>query len=134
MATPTGFSQMSGLSHRLSSQRKARSSSLQPVMLRMVDDFLILTPSRAAAEAVILRTMQGAVPSPDCPKAPAPSLHHARPCPALYHARVAAPPSQKTCLVFPGVSFVGTGSSRTKCVPLLQRLITSIPCNACRLP
>ena len=66
VATPTGFSQMSDLSLRLSSQGKTRCSSLQPVMLRMVDDFLILTPSRAAAEAVILRTMQGAVRPSGC--------------------------------------------------------------------
>ena len=66
-ATPTGFSQMSGLSCPLPSQRRARGGSLQPVMLRMVDDLLVLTPSRAAAEAVILRTMQGAPQPLDCP-------------------------------------------------------------------
>ena len=32
---------------------------LQPVMLRLVDDFLVLSPSRAAAEALVLRLMQG---------------------------------------------------------------------------
>ena len=84
VATPTGSSQMAGLSGRRSSHGKTRSSSLQPVMLRMVDDFLILTPSRAAAEAVILRTMQGAAPSPDCLGAHGSSLHRTGPCPALY--------------------------------------------------
>ena len=35
---------------------------LQPVMLRLVDDFLILSPSRAAAEALVSRIMQGVDP------------------------------------------------------------------------
>lgn len=32
------------------------------VLLRLVDDFLLVTPSRAAAEAIALRLMQGPAP------------------------------------------------------------------------
>ena len=136
VATPTGFSQMSGLLCRLSSGGKTKRSSLQAVMLRMVDDFLILTPSRAAAEAVILRTMQGVVPSLDCPAAPATLLHHTGPCPRLYQARVsggrAAPLSQRSCWVSPGATSIMIGRFRTTCVRSLVS-ISSITCNACRL-
>ncbi len=34
------------------------------VLLRLVDDFLIITPSRAAAEALALRLLQGVLPTP----------------------------------------------------------------------
>ena len=33
------------------------------VLLRLVDDFLLVTPSRAAAEAVALRMLQGDLPT-----------------------------------------------------------------------
>ena len=60
--TPTGFSQMSGLPSAPSAQGRTGTARLQPVMLRLVDDFLVLAPSRAAAAAIVSRIMQGADP------------------------------------------------------------------------
>lgn len=52
---------MSGLTGPPSSQGRRGAATLQPVMLRLVDDFLVLSPSRSAAEALVLRNMQGAL-------------------------------------------------------------------------
>ena len=53
---------MSGLPGMPSAQGRIAAAWLQPVMLRLVDDFLILSPSRAAAEALVLRIIQGGHP------------------------------------------------------------------------
>ena len=58
--TPTGFSQMSGLPCTPAAHGRAVAARLQPVMLRLVDDFLVISPSRAVAEALVFRIMQGA--------------------------------------------------------------------------
>lgn len=38
---------------------RRRGAHLPSVLLRLVDDFLVITPSRAAAEATALRMLQG---------------------------------------------------------------------------
>ena len=135
-ATPNGVSQMSGLSRPPASQRRARRPSLQPVMLRMVDDFLVLTPSRAVAEAVILRTMQGAVPPSDCPG----SLSTAGTTQGLILHRtnlesgVPALALQRICVVSPRVESVMIGRLWIMRVRSAGEIISPIPCNACRLP
>ena len=62
--TPTGFSQMSGPPCTSGAPGRAMAAQLQPVMLRLVDDFLVISPSRAVAEALVSRMMQGALPQP----------------------------------------------------------------------
>jgi hypothetical protein len=42
------------------SQQRARKEGLPSVLIRLVDDFLFISPSRAAAEAVACRLLQGA--------------------------------------------------------------------------
>ncbi len=39
---------------------RRRGAHLPSVLLRLVDDFLVITPSRATAEAMALRMLQGA--------------------------------------------------------------------------
>ena len=48
---------------RRGAPRLRRPPHLPSVLLRLVDDFLVITPSRAAAEALALRLLQGAKPA-----------------------------------------------------------------------
>ena len=57
---PTGPA--GGPGGRRGAQRARRPPHLPSVLLRLVDDFLVITPSRAAAEALALRLLKGANP------------------------------------------------------------------------
>lgn len=48
---------------RRGAPRPRRPPHLPSVLLRLVDDFLVITPSRAAAEALALRLLKGANPA-----------------------------------------------------------------------
>ena len=48
---------------RRGAPRPRRPAHLPSVLLRLVDDFLVITPSRAAAEALALRLLKGVNPA-----------------------------------------------------------------------